>query len=128
MPTRSFSLKVSGQLDTGRLFVAQNYETREAQSLIVADSEKTQVAAKAAASWTEAGAVPSTVPTTPGGAQSGGGDLANTGADQFRDAARECAAQCDSDVRRARNICLQPACWDSSGRRSADVIRHVRSG
>ena len=77
----SFSLDATGQLDTGRLFVAQNFETQEAQSLIVADSEKTQVTAKAAASWTEAGAVPSTAPSTPGGAQSGGGELANTGVD-----------------------------------------------
>ncbi|WP_370968657.1 thioester domain-containing protein [Amycolatopsis sp. cg9] len=78
----SFSLKVTGELDTGRLFVADNYAKKPAQSLIVADSEKTQVTAKAAATWTEAGApATSTAPTTPGGAQSGGGDLANTGVD-----------------------------------------------
>ncbi len=79
----SFSLKVTGELDTGRLFVAENYARKPAQSLIVADSEKTQVAAKAGASWTEAGAVPSTPApsTTPGGAPSGGGELANTGVD-----------------------------------------------
>jgi TQXA domain-containing protein/LPXTG-motif cell wall-anchored protein len=80
----SFSLKASGELDTGRLFVAENYAKKPAQSLIVADSEKTQVAAKATASWTEAGAPATTTPapaTTPGGAQSGGGDLANTGVD-----------------------------------------------
>ncbi|QKV78199.1 Cys-Gln thioester bond-forming surface protein [Amycolatopsis sp. Hca4] len=77
----SFSLKASGELDTGRLFVAENYAKKPAQSLIVADSEKTQVAAKATASWTEAGAVPSTAPSTPGGAPSGGGELANTGVD-----------------------------------------------
>ncbi len=77
----SFSLKVTGELDTGRLFVAENYARQPAQSLIVADSEKTQVAANATASWTEAG-VPTTAPsTTPGGAPSGGGDLANTGVD-----------------------------------------------
>ncbi|MGV9364078.1 thioester domain-containing protein [Amycolatopsis sp. NPDC003731] len=78
----SFSLKASGELDTGRLFVAENYAKKPAQSLIVADSEKTQVAAKATASWTEAGAPTTTAPsTTPGGAPSGGGDLANTGVD-----------------------------------------------
>jgi TQXA domain-containing protein/LPXTG-motif cell wall-anchored protein len=78
----SFSLKVSGELDTGRLFVAENYANKPAQSLIVADSEKTQVTAKAAASWNEAGTpATSTAPTTPGGAPSGGGDLANTGVD-----------------------------------------------
>ncbi|HET6705940.1 thioester domain-containing protein [Amycolatopsis sp.] len=78
----SFSLKVTGELETGRLFVADNYAKKPAQSLIVADSEKTQVAAKASASWTEAGApAATTAPSTPGGAPSGGGDLANTGVD-----------------------------------------------
>ncbi|WP_206789960.1 Cys-Gln thioester bond-forming surface protein [Amycolatopsis sp. MtRt-6] len=77
----SFSLKVTGELETGRLFVADNYAKKPAQSLIVADSEKTQVAAKASASWTEAGAPATTAPSTPGGAPSGGGDLANTGVD-----------------------------------------------
>jgi TQXA domain-containing protein/LPXTG-motif cell wall-anchored protein len=80
----SFSLKVSGQLDTGRLFVSENYAKQPAQSLIVADSEKTQVTAKAAVEWAEAGAVPSTTapaPSTPAGSTGGGGDLANTGVD-----------------------------------------------
>ncbi|MEU0535850.1 thioester domain-containing protein [Amycolatopsis tolypomycina] len=77
----SFALKVTGELATGRLFVAENYAKKPAQSLIVADSEKTQVAAKASASWTEAGAPATTAPSTPGGAPSGGGDLANTGVD-----------------------------------------------
>ncbi|SED61266.1 LPXTG-motif cell wall anchor domain-containing protein/TQXA domain-containing protein [Amycolatopsis tolypomycina] len=77
----SFALKVTGELATGRLFVAENYASQPAQSLIVADSEKTQVAAKASASWTEAGAPATTAPSTPGGAPSGGGDLANTGVD-----------------------------------------------
>ncbi|WP_103336978.1 Cys-Gln thioester bond-forming surface protein [Amycolatopsis sp. CA-126428] len=79
----SFSLKATGEVDTGRLFVAENYAKQPAQSLIVADSEKTEVAAKAAASWTEAPATTpaTTVPSTPGGAPSGGGELANTGVD-----------------------------------------------
>ncbi|WIX85490.1 thioester domain-containing protein [Amycolatopsis sp. DG1A-15b] len=78
----SFSLKATGELDTGRLFVAENYAKHPAQSLIVADSEKTEVAAKATASWSETPAAPSTTPpTTPGGAPSGGGELANTGVD-----------------------------------------------
>ncbi|WP_244180244.1 thioester domain-containing protein [Amycolatopsis pretoriensis] len=76
-----FTLKATGELDTGRLFVAENYDRQPAQSLIVADSEKTEVTANAAASWTEAGA-PSTAPsTTPAGSTGGGGDLANTGVD-----------------------------------------------
>ncbi|WP_410675551.1 thioester domain-containing protein [Amycolatopsis sp. cmx-4-68] len=80
----SFSLKVSGHLDTGRLFVSENYAKQPAQSLIVADSEKTQVTAKAAVEWAEASAVPSTTapaPSTPAGSTGGGGDLANTGVD-----------------------------------------------
>ncbi|WET81587.1 thioester domain-containing protein [Amycolatopsis sp. QT-25] len=79
----SFSLKVSGHLDTGRLFVGENYAKVPAQSLIVAESEKTSVVANATASWKQGGAPgPETpAPTTPGGAESGGGDeLANTGA------------------------------------------------
>jgi TQXA domain-containing protein/LPXTG-motif cell wall-anchored protein len=77
-----FSLKATGELDTGRLFVAENYARQPAQSLIVADSEKTDVTANAAASWTEAGApATSAAPTTPAGSTGGGGDLANTGVD-----------------------------------------------
>lgn len=77
----AFTLKATGELDTGRLFVAENYDKKPAQSLIVADSEKTEVTANAAASWTEAGA-PTTAPsTTPAGSNGGGGDLANTGVD-----------------------------------------------
>ncbi|MFC9253053.1 Cys-Gln thioester bond-forming surface protein [Amycolatopsis thailandensis] len=79
----SFSLKVSGHLDTGRLFVGENYAKVPAQSLIVADSEKTSVSANATASWKQGGAPVSETPapTTPGGAESGGGnELANTGA------------------------------------------------
>jgi TQXA domain-containing protein/LPXTG-motif cell wall-anchored protein len=77
----AFELKASGELDTGRLFVAENYEKKPAQSLIVADSEKTEVTANAAASWSEAGSTPSTAPSTPAGSTGGGGDLANTGVD-----------------------------------------------
>ncbi|MDX3190948.1 thioester domain-containing protein [Streptomyces sp. MN03-5084-2B] len=79
--TGSFSLKAAGEVDTGRLFVAENYAKKPSQSLIVADSEKTEVAAKATASWTEAPTTPTTAPSTPGGAPSGGGELANTGVD-----------------------------------------------
>ncbi|WP_371827584.1 thioester domain-containing protein [Amycolatopsis sp. WQ 127309] len=78
----AFELKASGELDTGRLFVSENYARQPAQSLIVADSEKTEVTANAAASWTEAGApATSPAPTTPAGSPGGGGELANTGVD-----------------------------------------------
>jgi TQXA domain-containing protein/LPXTG-motif cell wall-anchored protein len=77
-----FTLKATGELDTGRLFVSENYAKQPAQSLIVADSEKTDVTANAAASWTEAGApATSPAPTTPAGSPGGGGELANTGVD-----------------------------------------------
>ncbi len=75
----TFSLKVTGELATGRLFVGENYDQVPAQSLIVADSEKTSVAANATANWAQAATPPAN--ETPGGAESGGGgDLANTGA------------------------------------------------
>ncbi|MEV6921110.1 TQXA domain protein, partial [Amycolatopsis sp. NPDC051106] len=35
-----FTLKATGELDTGRLFVAENYAKKPAQSLIVADSRR----------------------------------------------------------------------------------------
>jgi len=77
----TFSLKATGELDTGRLFVAENYAKKPAQSLIVADSEKTDVTANAPASWTEAAPVTTPAPSTPAGSNGGGGDLANTGVD-----------------------------------------------
>lgn len=78
----SFTLKVSGHLDTGRLFVGENYAKVPAQSLIVAESEKTSVVANATASWKQgAPTTEAPAPSTPGGAESGGGnELANTGA------------------------------------------------
>jgi TQXA domain-containing protein/LPXTG-motif cell wall-anchored protein len=77
----AFTLKATGELDTGRLFVAENYAKEPAQSLIVADSEKTDVTANAPASWTEAAPVTTPAPSTPAGSNGGGGDLANTGVD-----------------------------------------------
>ncbi|WP_409495877.1 thioester domain-containing protein [Amycolatopsis sp. cmx-11-12] len=78
----SFTLKVSGHLDTGRLFVGENYAKVPAQSLIVAESEKTSVVANATANWKQgAPTTEAPAPSTPGGAESGGGnELANTGA------------------------------------------------
>ncbi|WP_328604289.1 thioester domain-containing protein [Amycolatopsis sp. NBC_00345] len=79
--TGEFALKAVGHLDTGRLFVGQDYDKHPAQSLIVAQSEKTQVSANAAVSWTVAGTAPTTAPTTPAGNNSGQAPLANTGVD-----------------------------------------------
>ncbi len=53
-----FALSATGQLDTGRLFVSEDYEKEPAQSLIVATSEETTLDASAGADWTAA-------PTTP---------------------------------------------------------------
>ncbi|MDT8911424.1 thioester domain-containing protein [Amycolatopsis sp. PS_44_ISF1] len=75
-----FSLKATGHLDTGRLFVGQDYDKHPAQSLIVAQSEKAQVSANAAVSWTVV--APTTpAPSTPAGNNSGQAPLANTGVD-----------------------------------------------
>jgi TQXA domain-containing protein/LPXTG-motif cell wall-anchored protein len=79
--TGQFVLKAVGHLDTGRLFVGENYAKQPAQSLIVAQSEKTQVSTNASVSWTAAGAAPTTAPSTPAGNTSGQAPLANTGVD-----------------------------------------------
>ncbi|MFE0022203.1 thioester domain-containing protein [Amycolatopsis sp. NPDC059021] len=60
----TFALKASGHLDTGRLFVGENYEKKKAQSLIVAQSEKTTVSANAAAKWTAGTVTPPTSETS----------------------------------------------------------------
>ena len=57
----SFELKVSAAVDTGRLFVGQNYDEHPTQSLIVAKSEKTTLTAGASAEWA---AAPTTPPTS----------------------------------------------------------------
>jgi len=64
----SFELSASAGLDTGRLFVGNQYgqerdgKTKKTQSLIVAQAEKTTVTAAGSASWT---ATPTTTTTTP---------------------------------------------------------------
>lgn len=47
----SFEIKATGHVNTGRLFVAGNYEERKAQSLIVAQSEDVSLSAGATATW-----------------------------------------------------------------------------
>ncbi|HEX6360097.1 thioester domain-containing protein [Actinophytocola sp.] len=94
----SFELTASTIVETGRLFVGENYEKAATQSLIVAKSEKTTIKASAAASWSAAPvtetttttteAVPTTTvaPTTTSAApvpQASSGDLAETGASVF---------------------------------------------
>ncbi len=74
----SFKLIADATVDTGRLFVGQNYsEDHKTQSLIVAKAEKSQVAAKGEAEWTEAGAAQENTPA-PQARNSAG--LAETGA------------------------------------------------
>ncbi|MGW4482929.1 thioester domain-containing protein [Amycolatopsis sp. NPDC004368] len=77
------ALKAVGHLDTGRLFVGEDYAKHPAQSLIVAESQKTSVETAASATWTEAGVTPPTTPaaptTTPAAPAGGSAPLANTG-------------------------------------------------
>ncbi|GAA4554409.1 thioester domain-containing protein [Amycolatopsis samaneae] len=60
----SFALKASGSLDTGRLFVGKDYEKKKAQTLIVAQSEKTTVGASASAKWAAGTVTPPTSETS----------------------------------------------------------------
>ncbi|MGQ0839697.1 thioester domain-containing protein [Actinokineospora sp.] len=56
-----FKLSVESKLDTGRLFVGEDYVKNPAQSLIVAESENAKLDAEAKGSWT---VTPTTPPTT----------------------------------------------------------------
>ncbi|WP_424183812.1 Cys-Gln thioester bond-forming surface protein [Actinokineospora sp. G85] len=74
----------SPAVETGRLFVGQNYAKNPVQSLIVADSETTPLTAKAKVAWSD---TPATAPSAPGEAtvapapQAGNApELADTGA------------------------------------------------
>jgi TQXA domain-containing protein/LPXTG-motif cell wall-anchored protein len=60
----SFELKVSAAVDTGRLFVGEDYDENPTQSLIVAKSEKTTLTAGASADWAAAPTTPPTSTTT----------------------------------------------------------------
>ncbi|MEW2507506.1 thioester domain-containing protein [Amycolatopsis sp. NPDC047767] len=85
--TAELALKAVGHLDTGRLFVGENYAKHPAQSLIVAESQKTTVDTSATATWAEAGVTPPTTPAapaapaTPAAPAGGSAPLANTGVD-----------------------------------------------
>ena len=59
----AFELTATAGVDTGRLFVGQNYAEKPTQSLIVAKAEKSEIAASAGAKWTEAAT--ETTTTTP---------------------------------------------------------------
>jgi TQXA domain-containing protein/LPXTG-motif cell wall-anchored protein len=58
----TFELTASAKVDTGRLFVGENYAKHPTQSLIVAAAVKTTLTASAGASWK---AAPVTTTTTP---------------------------------------------------------------
>lgn len=60
----SFELTASAAVDTGRLFVGQNYDEHPTQSLIVAKAEKTTLTVSATGSWTTAPTTPPTTTTT----------------------------------------------------------------
>lgn len=80
--TAELAVKAAGDVNTGRLFVAKNYADNPAQSLIVAQSQKSSVEAAATGTWTETGPVttaPATTAPAAGGNNSGQTPLANTG-------------------------------------------------
>ncbi|ATY14753.1 TQXA domain-containing protein [Amycolatopsis sp. AA4] len=80
--TAELAVKAAGDVNTGRLFVAKNYADKPAQSLIVAQSQKSSVQAAATGTWTETGPVttaPATTAPAAGGNNSGQTPLANTG-------------------------------------------------
>ncbi|WP_033293706.1 thioester domain-containing protein [Amycolatopsis jejuensis] len=82
--TAELAIKAAGDLETGRLFVAKDYAQHPAQSLIVAQSQKSAVQATATGTWAESAPVTSAPATTPaapvgGGNNSGQTPLANTG-------------------------------------------------
>lgn len=60
----TFELTATAGVDTGRLFVGENYATEKTQSLIVATSEKTEIVASASGKWTVA-TPPTSETTTP---------------------------------------------------------------
>src|SRR6476469_2964658 len=60
----TFSLTASATLDTGRLFVGENYAKHPTQSLIVAGAVNTKLTASAGASWTTAPPTTTTTTTT----------------------------------------------------------------
>ncbi len=59
-----FELTASAAVDTGRLFVGENYDEHPTQSLIVAKAEKTTLTAGAGVEWTAAPTTPPTSTTT----------------------------------------------------------------
>lgn len=61
----TFELTASASVDTGRLFVGENYAEKPTQSLIVAMAEKSEIVASAGVKWTETAPPTSTTETTP---------------------------------------------------------------
>lgn len=49
----SFEVAAMAEVNTGRLFVAENYDEQPSQALIVAKADQTQLVASANASWTQ---------------------------------------------------------------------------
>jgi len=61
----SFELTATASVDTGRLFVGENYGKKKTQTLIVATAEKSEIVASAGGTWTETTTPPSSETTTP---------------------------------------------------------------
>jgi TQXA domain-containing protein/LPXTG-motif cell wall-anchored protein len=60
----TFELTATAGVDTGRLFVSENYAQKPTQTLIVAKSEKSEITAAASGKWAET-APPTSETTTP---------------------------------------------------------------
>lgn len=60
----TFELTATAGVDTGRLFVGENYAEKPTQSLIVAKAEKSEINVAASAKWTEAVTETTTTETT----------------------------------------------------------------
>jgi TQXA domain-containing protein len=59
----TFELTASASVDTGRLFVGENYDRKKTQSLIVATAEKSELVASAGGTWSEKTVTPPTTTT-----------------------------------------------------------------
>jgi TQXA domain-containing protein len=76
----TFKLTASATVDTGRLFVGQDYsESNKTQTLIVASGERTKINVKATAEWNAAGQQEAP-PVAQGKNEDDNGGLASTGA------------------------------------------------
>jgi TQXA domain-containing protein len=60
----TFEVTATAGVDTGRLFMSENFAEKPTQSLIVAKAEKSEIVARASVAWETGGAAPTTTTTT----------------------------------------------------------------